>query len=450
MCERQQSGGVKTHRMAPFDKPRLDKRQAEQEALQHSYVHMLQCVRPTSGKRMVACHELIPEFFYLPEMLMNSNDYPLGLREGRSLVCDVELPAWANTPEDFIRIHRMALESEFVSCQLHQWIDLIWGYKQRGPEAARALNLFPQLTYQGSVCLESITDPTIRQATEAHIQSLGQTPSQLLIEPHPPRSSALHLSPLMLKDQLQQDVVMVLKFPSNSPVTHVSANTLPQLSTPAVVTVTCSRLFALNRWSNTVDAVTAVTAGKVQLLNQVWCVTYSGSLVSHFITVTHTHIHKHTHVVAPPLTGVPMATHLHTLLPGKLGPDCNHIQITRRHLSPWKQELAANEQLQHLAPLSQDQVWRLEYLSVLPVVVSISRRFALSLRAPGPGVYLRLSRELRVRSICVSLVCSGSGLSASLSCAPGPVYLRFPRVLQSIAFATLPASARVAMFVVLL
>ena len=35
--------------------------------------------------------------------------------------------------------------------------------------------------------------PSLPQATEAQIQSIGQTPSQLLIEPHPPRSSAMHL-----------------------------------------------------------------------------------------------------------------------------------------------------------------------------------------------------------------------------------------------------------------
>lgn len=56
----------------------------------------------------------------------------------------------------------------------------------------------------------------------------------------------------MFKDQMQQDVIMVLKFPSNSPVTHVAANTLPHLTVPAVVTVTCSRLFAVNRWHNTI------------------------------------------------------------------------------------------------------------------------------------------------------------------------------------------------------
>ncbi|KAM6316796.1 neurobeachin isoform 2-T2 [Aegotheles albertisi] len=222
--------------------------------------------------------ELIPEFYYLPEMFVNSNGYNLGIREDEVVVNDIDLPPWAKKPEDFVRINRMALESEFVSCQLHQWIDLIFGYKQRGPEAVRALNVFHYLTYEGSVNLDSITDPVLREipeayfirdphtflltkdfikAMEAQIQNFGQTPSQLLIEPHPPRSSAMHLcflpqSPLMFKDQMQQDVIMVLKFPSNSPVTHVAANTLPHLTIPAVVTVTCSRLFAVNRWHNTV------------------------------------------------------------------------------------------------------------------------------------------------------------------------------------------------------
>uniref|UniRef100_A0A3P8ZPW2 Neurobeachin n=1 Tax=Esox lucius TaxID=8010 RepID=A0A3P8ZPW2_ESOLU len=205
------------------------------------------CQRDTADVK-----ELIPEFYYLPEMFVNSSGYELGQREDGTPVCDIELPAWAKKPEDFVRINRMALESEFVSCQLHQWIDLIFGYKQRGPEAVRALNVFHFLSYEGSVTLDTITDSAQREAMEAQIQACGQTPSQLLIEPHPPRSSAMHLSPLMFKDQMQQDVIMVLKFPSNSPVTHVAANTLPHLSVPAAVTVTCSRLFAVNRWHNTV------------------------------------------------------------------------------------------------------------------------------------------------------------------------------------------------------
>lgn len=51
--------------------------------------------------------ELIPEFYYLPEMFVNSNGYDLGLREDHTPVCDVELPAWAKKPEDFVRINRM-------------------------------------------------------------------------------------------------------------------------------------------------------------------------------------------------------------------------------------------------------------------------------------------------------------------------------------------------------
>uniref|UniRef100_A0A183BG30 BEACH domain-containing protein n=1 Tax=Echinostoma caproni TaxID=27848 RepID=A0A183BG30_9TREM len=74
---------------------------------------------------------LIPEFFYLSEMFENPNGLNLGLSEDGRNIATVELPPWAATPEDFVRIHRQALESDLVSCQLHHWIDLIFGYKQR-------------------------------------------------------------------------------------------------------------------------------------------------------------------------------------------------------------------------------------------------------------------------------------------------------------------------------
>ncbi|XP_072418071.1 lipopolysaccharide-responsive and beige-like anchor protein isoform X1 [Chiloscyllium punctatum] len=203
------------------------------------------CQRDTSDVK-----ELIPEFYYLPEMFVNSNNYNLGVMDDGTVVSDVELPLWAKTPEEFVRINRLALESEFVSCQLHQWIDLIFGYKQQGPEAVRSLNVFYYLTYEGAVNLNSISDLVLREAVEAQIRSFGQTPSQLLIEPHPPRSSAMQVTPLMFTDQMQQDVIMVLKFPSNSPVTHVAANTQLGLAVPAIITVTASRLFAVNKWHN--------------------------------------------------------------------------------------------------------------------------------------------------------------------------------------------------------
>lgn len=42
-------------------------------------------------------------------------------------------------------------ESEYVSQHLHDWIDLIFGYKQSGPEAEKALNVFLKYSYEGKV-----------------------------------------------------------------------------------------------------------------------------------------------------------------------------------------------------------------------------------------------------------------------------------------------------------
>ncbi|XP_046395262.1 neurobeachin isoform X2 [Ischnura elegans] len=201
------------------------------------------CQRDTSDVK-----ELIPEFFFLPEMLVNSNNYRLGTLEDGATVGDVELPPWASSPEEFIRINRMALESEFVSSQLNHWIDLIFGFKQRGPEAVRLTNVFYYLTYEGSVDLDSIADPVMREAIENQIRNFGQTPSQLLMEPHAQRGTLMQVSPTMFH-AVVEDVCMTMKFPSNSPIVHISANTYPQLPLPSVVTITASQQFAVNRWN---------------------------------------------------------------------------------------------------------------------------------------------------------------------------------------------------------
>ena len=148
--------------------------------------------------------ELIPELFYLSEMFKNENNYDLGtMSENGHQVDDVVLPNWAKvccptktnmqitqfcptftslfhltfhfnlthfllpsvqTPEDFVRIHRLALESDVVSTQLHKWIDLIFGYKQNGPEAVKSTNVFYFLTYEGSIDFQKIQDPIEKQA----------------------------------------------------------------------------------------------------------------------------------------------------------------------------------------------------------------------------------------------------------------------------------------------
>merc|ERR1719266_2679123 len=201
------------------------------------------CQRDTSDVK-----ELIPEFYYLPEMFVNSSNYRLGALDDGTKVGDVELPPWANSPEEFVRTNRQALESEFVSCQLHQWIDLIFGYKQKGPEAVRATNVFYYLTYEGAVDSEPGMDPVMKEAIENQVKSFGQTPSQLLLEPHPPRSSAMHLSPMMFNSS-PEDVCMVTKFLSNSPICHLTANTFPQLPLPSVLSVSAAHQFAVNRWN---------------------------------------------------------------------------------------------------------------------------------------------------------------------------------------------------------
>ena len=145
----------------------------------------------TSAARtnMTDVRELIPEFFYLPEFLTNSNGYNFGLRQGAGGTIDnVILPPWAKgDPKIFIAKHREALESPYVSQHLHQWIDLVFGCKQRGEAAIESVNVFHHLSYHGASDLDSISDPVERLATIGIIHNFGQTPHQVFSKPHQAR-----------------------------------------------------------------------------------------------------------------------------------------------------------------------------------------------------------------------------------------------------------------------
>ncbi|KAI8342552.1 hypothetical protein BC941DRAFT_345396 [Chlamydoabsidia padenii] len=143
-----------------------------------------------SEKNMGDVRELIPEFFCLPEFLDNVNKFNFGTKQGTGETIDsVTLPPWASGDSKiFIQRHREALESDYVSENLHHWIDLIFGYKQQGKAAIDSLNVFHHVSYEGAVDLDSITDIVEKTATIGIINNFGQTPRQLFKKPHPARS----------------------------------------------------------------------------------------------------------------------------------------------------------------------------------------------------------------------------------------------------------------------
>uniref|UniRef100_A0A8C5FPW8 BEACH domain-containing protein n=1 Tax=Gadus morhua TaxID=8049 RepID=A0A8C5FPW8_GADMO len=132
--------------------------------------------------------QLIPEFYGDdPSFLENKFSIDLGRRQNGSSINEVNLPPWSSDANDFLQKHKIALESQYVSENLHEWIDLVFGYKQRGCEAVASHNVFHPLTYEGGIDCDSIDDPDQRIAMLTQILEFGQTPTQLFTVPHPQR-----------------------------------------------------------------------------------------------------------------------------------------------------------------------------------------------------------------------------------------------------------------------
>lgn len=135
--------------------------------------------------------ELIPQFYESDgSFLENRMKICFGKKQNGDVVDHVALPPWADNAKDFIAKMRAGLESDYVSSNIHHWIDLIFGYKQRGPLAEQSLNLFHYLCYPGSVDLDSIIDPHEKTSVVTQILEFGQVPQQVFSKPHPEKKIA--------------------------------------------------------------------------------------------------------------------------------------------------------------------------------------------------------------------------------------------------------------------
>lgn len=161
--------------------------------------------------------ELIPEFYYQPEFLVNMNGFDIGIKEGRQ-VDDIELPPWASSPMDFIYKHRKALESDYVSSNLNNWIDLIWGYKQKGIQAEEANNIYFDKLYSDVWDRYPNADEVTKIEIETYLIMVGQIPPQLFLSKHPEKTSSIRpkieFSSFLIKGRIiaavQTDRVFVL------------------------------------------------------------------------------------------------------------------------------------------------------------------------------------------------------------------------------------------------
>ncbi|KNC54321.1 uncharacterized protein AMSG_10309 [Thecamonas trahens ATCC 50062] len=220
--------------------------------------------------------ELIPEWYYLPEMFLNTNGFDLGQRSSDGVfgapraIGDVHLPPWAHgSAHEFVRLHRLALESPYVTAHLHEWINLVFGFQQRGPAAVEAHNIFYFLTYEGAIDIDAVEDETMRASYESQISEFGQTPSQLLDKPHPEvlpstlvtlraaagikpkgaRARVLFDTPGALKAffvQVMDEEILFLGVPSSAVSSRVAS--LIGSSDDRIVTVSRSRVVASHRW----------------------------------------------------------------------------------------------------------------------------------------------------------------------------------------------------------
>ena len=132
--------------------------------------------------------ELIPEIYSIPEIYLNINNFDLGIRRNKTKVNDVECPAWSgNDPYKLIAYLNLAFESDLISSTIGGWIDLIFGFKQRGKEALMNNNVYMFNSYPDLVDIENMSIDKKRYYYR--FVEFGSCPKQLFKKPFDKKES---------------------------------------------------------------------------------------------------------------------------------------------------------------------------------------------------------------------------------------------------------------------
>ncbi|KAK8898620.1 hypothetical protein M9Y10_000912 [Tritrichomonas musculus] len=172
-------------RMEPFTSLHIDLQNGKFDVGDRLFISIPEAWKSATSSQM-DFRELTPEFFYLPDFLVNENKLDLGIcKKTNEKINDVILPKWAKSPLDFVSKNRKALEDPFVTLYLPQWINLIFGPNSRLPNSEKVNNVFHPYYYDTSIVGK--TDSEIEIIRE-YTACFGSAPRQLFIDEPPQRN----------------------------------------------------------------------------------------------------------------------------------------------------------------------------------------------------------------------------------------------------------------------
>ena len=130
--------------------------------------------------------ELIPHLFYLPELYIKLNYILEDVKMDDGIISNFELPIWSkDDPRKFSLILKKMLESKNVSKNLNKWIDLIFGYQQRGLNAEKAMNTYRDSCYPPSeTYFDEIKKSGEIESYFVEKEELGYVGKQIFTKPH--------------------------------------------------------------------------------------------------------------------------------------------------------------------------------------------------------------------------------------------------------------------------